>query len=93
MEAPALDSKMMAGLRSMDAGSAGNFLAKLVSSYRDASIELVRELRDADRVRKSAHTLKSSSANLAALNLSSLCKNLEDAGRGQKLQHAAPLLA
>ncbi|HEY9830916.1 MAG TPA: Hpt domain-containing protein, partial [Stenomitos sp.] len=36
---------------------------------------------DAQALRQSAHTLRSSSANLGAMNLSHLCKELERIGR------------
>jgi HPt (histidine-containing phosphotransfer) domain-containing protein len=47
---------------------------------------------DAESLREAAHSLKTSSANLGATELSSLCKQLEDLGGGAKAEAAAELL-
>jgi HPt (histidine-containing phosphotransfer) domain-containing protein len=41
------------------------------------------------RLQRAAHSLKSSSANLGAQNLSELCKELENMGRLGKLEGSA----
>ena len=45
--------------------------------------------RDAEMLRTAAHTLKSGSANLGAMQLSILCKELEEIGRSGNLEFAA----
>ena len=49
------------------------------------------ESTDADSVRTCAHALKSSSANVGALNLAELCKQLEGKGREKNLSGAGML--
>jgi HPt (histidine-containing phosphotransfer) domain-containing protein len=49
--------------------------------------------RDADALRKAAHGVKSSSANVGAEHLSRLCKDLEMLGREGTTDGAADLLA
>jgi len=48
---------------------------------------------DAVALRKTAHALKSSSANLGAMNLSSLLKELEAMGKLNTIDKAPELLA
>jgi HPt (histidine-containing phosphotransfer) domain-containing protein len=48
--------------------------------------------RNAEALVESAHSLKSSSANLGALALTELCKELETAGRQGRLADASELL-
>ncbi|MCB0210150.1 MAG: response regulator [Anaerolineae bacterium] len=45
--------------------------------------------KNPETIKKAAHTLKSSSANVGALILSKLCKELEDIGLSSDLTHAA----
>ncbi|MYM37663.1 response regulator, partial [Duganella sp. FT94W] len=48
---------------------------------------------DAEQIRKTAHSLKSSSANVGALALAQRCKELEQLGRNHTTAGAAALLA
>jgi HPt (histidine-containing phosphotransfer) domain-containing protein len=74
-------------------------LAKVIGVYLDNSPTLLQRLReavaqgDAKTVLETAHSLKSSSANLGAAPLAALCKELEQRGREQRLESAAVLLA
>ena len=47
---------------------------------------------DAEALKREAHNLKSSSANLGALRLSGFCKDLEIIGRSGDLQGAQELM-
>ena len=47
---------------------------------------------DPEGLRQSAHSLKSSSANLGATRLSAMCRKLEYIGRGGSTMHAETLL-
>jgi HPt (histidine-containing phosphotransfer) domain-containing protein len=66
--------------------------------YLKSSGELLRKLAraleegDTETTRRTAHTLKSSSANVGASRLASLSKQLEDAGRSNSLPKAGLLL-
>jgi HPt (histidine-containing phosphotransfer) domain-containing protein len=51
------------------------------------------QAQDADAIRQAAHSLKSSSANLGAVQLADLCKTLELCGREKQLQDSAALLS
>ena len=55
-------------------------------------IEQAAAIGDAESLRRGAHTLKSSSANIGAETLSDLFRQLETLGRENKLEMASPLL-
>ncbi|MGR9088527.1 MAG: ATP-binding protein [Gammaproteobacteria bacterium] len=57
------------------------------------SLEVAIRKNDAEYVRKLAHGLKSISANVGAMELSSRCNALEQAGRNNKLQNAEAVLS
>jgi HPt (histidine-containing phosphotransfer) domain-containing protein len=73
-------------------------LQKVISIYFQNSGEILQKLHqaleqgNADETRKGAHSLKSSSGNLGAKQLAFLSKQLEDAGRSNRLEKAGPLL-
>ena len=48
---------------------------------------------DAEEVRRSAHGLKGSSSNVGALRLAEICFQLEEAGRENRLDGMAEMLA
>jgi HPt (histidine-containing phosphotransfer) domain-containing protein len=50
------------------------------------------QAQDADAIRQAAHSLKSSSANLGAVQLADLCKTLELCSREKKLSDTATFL-
>ena len=64
-------------------GSDQTFLNELIDTFLGDSPRLLAQMRDAlaannvDAFRRAAHSLKSNSANLGALNLSALAKELE----------------
>ena len=70
-------------------------LLRVINIYLDAAPKLIGEIRaaveirDALRLQRAAHSLKSSSANLGAAKLSELCKELETMGRLGKLEGSA----
>ncbi len=75
-----LDMEVIEQLKDMD-------IVTLVQLYLKQSPEILQKIYkaveegDHDRVRKAAHTLKSSSATIGAMRLSQMCKRLEDANR------------
>jgi PAS domain S-box-containing protein len=77
---------------------APDILSRVLSIFLEKSQELMQNLRDgiaagdAVTVQRSAHSLKSSSANVGALELSSLLKEMESLGRANALEGAATLL-
>ena len=96
---PPLDMAVLEGIRSMDVDGPGGFLKSLIEKYlANANVDLENlqsNLRngDAESLGKTAHRLKSASANLGAMVLATLCKELETAGRSGQLDGAQELLA
>ncbi|HET7773625.1 MAG TPA: response regulator [Burkholderiaceae bacterium] len=85
-----LDPAVIQQLRDMEQLGAPGLLKQIHATYRSSSIELMERLlqsarmNDAAQVRFAAHTLKSASANVGAMNLSRLCAQLErDASEGR----------
>ncbi|MBL8407073.1 MAG: Hpt domain-containing protein, partial [Candidatus Accumulibacter sp.] len=57
-----------------------------------AQIRAAADAGDAEALRKAAHGMKSSSANVGADALAALCKALEMIGRSSTVEGARPLL-
>ncbi len=66
------------------------FLQTLASRFTDISRAV--EARDADAIARAAHTLKGSSSQFGAEELSGLCRRLEEMGRSHNISQAEPLL-
>lgn len=70
----------------------------LIATYIQDSGVRVRDLRqamlrgDAEAVRKAAHNLKGSSANLGLVHLADLCRGIEDAASAGRLAGQEALL-
>ena len=69
-----------------------DFLKELVDAYLDSTPGLFAAMRqaaaagDAAGLRRAAHSLKTGSANMGALALAALCKELEEMGKLGALQ-------
>lgn len=80
---PALDPASVQRLRELDPGGAHGLLERVLGTFVESLVRHVDELRaaraGADRVgmRHVAHTLKSSSASVGALELSRWCADVE----------------
>ena len=77
-------------------------LSRIIKIYLESSPKLLQALRDAiaqdeagaaEAIRQAAHSLKSSSANLGAVVLSDLCKELEQMGRDNRTTDASAVLS
>jgi HPt (histidine-containing phosphotransfer) domain-containing protein len=72
-----------------------DFLVELIDVYLQDTPNRVTQLRqaldggDRDSFVREAHTLKSSSANVGAMGLSALAKEMESAGRSGKIARVA----
>ena len=94
----AIDSRVLDQLRKLDPSGGLGFAHRILRIYLDTSGDGVRELGraiaegDADSLRRAAHTLKSSTANVGATTLSDLFKQLEAQGRAADLDGAPALL-
>lgn len=87
-----LDRAALAGIHALQQPGSPSLLAKIIDIYLEHSPKLMDSLRRgvarpeaAELVRDSAHSLKSSSANLGASGLAALCGELE------KISHEARL--
>jgi CheY-like chemotaxis protein len=87
----AIDPGALDELSQIQQGGSGDLVVRVVLAYLESAVKLIAELQsavessDADSVRTSAHALKSSSANVGALNLADLCQQMEDKGREENL--------
>ncbi len=90
-----LDPATLAMLR--DLSGQGDFLDRLISTFREKTRDDVAEIGhavdagDPERLRLAAHAFKSSSRNLGAIRVSTLCESLERAGREGDLSQAESL--
>jgi HPt (histidine-containing phosphotransfer) domain-containing protein len=94
-DGPILDEGVLAELAESTGGDIG-FVRELIETYLadtpaqlDAMTAAV-EADDADALVRPAHTLKSSSATVGAMRLSSVARELEMAGRTGALETAVP---
>jgi CheY-like chemotaxis protein len=84
---PVIDRRVLNSLRQMAGSKTPALLRQIIAHYREDAPQRLQDIRDAiaagdaQSLRQSAHTLRSSSANLGAMNLSHLCKKLEMMGR------------
>jgi HPt (histidine-containing phosphotransfer) domain-containing protein len=90
-DVPTLDEGVLTELTESTAGDIG-FVRELVETYladTPAQLEAMTsavEADDADALVRPAHTLKSSSATVGAMRLSSVARELEMAGRAGTLE-------
>ncbi len=93
-----LDQGRLDMIRSLQRPDMPNFLKKIIVLYQQTSPALLRTIRDAvssgDSVNlyEAAHSLKTASANLGAVELSVICKELEDLGHHKQSEAARELL-
>lgn len=93
-----LDAASLDRLRELDPGDRNGLLQRVLSTYTQSlqrTLVQWREARaaaDANTLRVIAHTLKSSSASVGALELSALCADVEARLRDQQLGGACAQL-
>jgi len=86
-EHPSIDLAMLNRLRAMNRDGEPDLAAEVFGLFLEDAprhLEAMRQAStrgDADALRRAAHDLKSSAANLGAMTLSTLCKDLEEMGR------------
>jgi CheY-like chemotaxis protein len=87
----AIDVKALDNIRTLQRPGAADLLERVITLYLDNAPRLVQSMREAiaagdgDALQRAAHTLKSSSANLGALELAGLCKEMEVQARAGRL--------
>ncbi len=98
-EAGVLDRKTLDAILAISDIGARERLAKVICLYLENSPGLLSTLQqgvktgEAEKIRQSAHSLKSSSANLGAVRLAEVCRQMEHCGRNGKVEKAAELLS
>jgi CheY-like chemotaxis protein len=96
---PPLDPSVLDAIRAMDADGSAAFLQTLVAKYLASSegdlarLDASAANGDAETLGKTAHRLKSASANLGAMGLSAMCRELEMAGRTGQIDDAEAQVA
>jgi len=81
-----IEQDVLIGLLESVGGDA-EFLAELLQEYFADSPQQIENMRNAyasgkaEDLRRAAHSMKSNSANFGAMELSHLCKELEDLGK------------
>ena len=94
-----LDSSILEDLRKIESSGTEGFLDRLLTEYFSSSPVLITNLREAldgkdlDAMRDAAHTLKSSSAYLGAMQLASIAEQLEELARKKRTDQAEQLIA
>ncbi len=94
---PALNMTFLDQFRELDPGGGLGLIREIMAVYLDSSLALLRQVEqgliagDADALRRAAHSLKSSSANVGAEKLSKLFLELEVMGRDGQLTAAMPV--
>ena len=89
--APALDDAALARLRELDPTGQAGIVARVLSTFHaslqrlQAQFAAAQAAGDAEAMRQVAHTLRSSSASVGALDLSTACKGVENAVREGRL--------
>jgi PAS domain S-box-containing protein len=93
-----LDRQILDGLRDMAGPKAAKMLSLIIDNYLEDAPERLQEMRDAlvannpEGLRQAAHSMRSSSANLGAMGLANLFKELENLGRAGTTANAQTLL-
>ncbi len=93
-----LDTSVLLSIQKLQRPGMPPVLERVIQLYLESAPQLIEAIhaavasRNAETLRNSAHSLKSSSANLGAQTLSDLCRQLEEAGHEDRLGDAELLL-
>ncbi|MGF1548628.1 MAG: response regulator [Thiotrichales bacterium] len=93
----AIDWSILERYRELDPTGSRGLVRKIMRVYLDsapAGIGQIAEalaMGDADALRRAAHTLKSSSANVGGTGLSKMFRELEELGKEARLESASPV--
>jgi CheY-like chemotaxis protein/HPt (histidine-containing phosphotransfer) domain-containing protein len=95
---PGIDPKALDQIRQLDQDGSAGILERVLQIYLDESSDLFSKIRDAinkndaQGLRAAAHSLKSSSAQVGAMELSEFCKEMESIGRRESVSGAEEIL-
>ncbi len=96
-DTPFLDPGKIDTIRMLDPEGTAGLLNKIVGLFIEKSADLIGRIQgavaagDAEGVFRAAHSLKSSSATIGAVDLADTCRQLETMGRRGALQGADEL--
>jgi len=94
-----LDQSKLDQIRMLQREDRPDILSRVIETYFSHAPELLQNMRDAlgtgnaELIRDTAHSFKSSSANLGAMKLATICKELEFMGRSNNIEGADTLLS
>lgn len=97
-DARELDSSMLDEIRDLADGDE-DLLGEIIDTYLDDVLQRLSTLRaavaerDAERIHRTAHTIKGSSANLGLLGMVDTCRAVVEAGRAGDLDDIDARLA
>lgn len=97
--AAVLDPRALQRLRELDPTGKSKLLQRVVQAFNSSSAKLVLQLQaaqvgpDVTAVRHVAHTLKSSSASVGAVKLSSICAEMEAMARDGQIEGMDAVIA
>jgi signal transduction histidine kinase/DNA-binding response OmpR family regulator/HPt (histidine-containing phosphotransfer) domain-containing protein len=93
-----LQKRALDNIRAMQQSGAPNILGKVINIYLESSPDLLESIHkavnqgDGTTLLEAAHSLKSSSANLGAVQLAAVCQELETLGKEGRTEAASFLL-
>jgi HPt (histidine-containing phosphotransfer) domain-containing protein len=96
---PVLDLEVVASLKALDDDGGDSLFLELIDLFVDDAAAQIRSLQnslkcgDVRGVERSAHSLKSSCANIGARRMSQICFELEKLGRSGTLDGVEALVA
>ena len=94
----AINRQFLEQFRELDPSGGSGLIKEIMQMFLESTADTLRQIDqaaangDADGLRRAAHTLKSSSANVGAETLSRLFLQLEVLGRNEQLETVTPLL-
>jgi HPt (histidine-containing phosphotransfer) domain-containing protein len=94
-----LDMRILAELRELGGEDDPGLIAELIDIFLSDAPQRLQDISrgltsgDLATVERAAHTLKSSSANIGAIGLSRICREMEQNARERKLDAIQPLFA
>jgi two-component system sensor histidine kinase/response regulator len=93
-----IDPKALDSIRALQREGSPDVVSKVINIYLKESPKFLQSLREAvpagngEAMKKAAHTLKSTSANVGAVELAKLCKEIENLGSIDITDNAVPNL-
>lgn len=97
MTPPALDAAVLESLRQLNQPGEPDIVREVLTVFlsdapgRVKAIEEAIRASDLPAIQRAAHALKGASGSIGAMTLQARCRELEDAAKATKLEHASEL--